>query len=242
MNPEYDPDWPEPDSNPRYTRSDAKRDLALAFVCYAVIAAAAFFCNGCATDSNTGDVRVTVPAAAIDFVTNIAARGASAWSDRVAREDEPDDPAGSAGMGSSAGSGASSGPAEPASSPVLEYRFGGFKGGKSVEDPRCRLSSPKITADSIRYKWETKAPSDWARNKTESGNLVVAAAFFWDEDAKKWVGGKFEWTDESRSSRSCANIYEGYGGWEAAAWEYAKKRAFCVVSADGKYRSNLLED
>ena len=65
---------------------------------------------------------------------------------------------------------------------------------------------------------------------------------YWDEDAKKWVGGKFEWTDESRSFRSCQNIYEGYGGWEAAAWEYAKKRAFCVVSADGKYRSNLLED
>lgn len=127
MDPSYDPDWPAPgESGQRYTRCDAKRDLALAFVCYAVIAAAAFLCHGCATDPDTGDVRLTVPAAAIDFVTNIAPRGASAWADRVAREETPDDPAGSAGMGSSAGSGASSGPAEPASSTALDFRFGGF--------------------------------------------------------------------------------------------------------------------
>lgn len=131
--------------------------------------------------------------------------------------------------------------ASVAGSPLV-WRFGGFDGSKAVEDPRCRLSSPTIMADSIRYKWESGVPSDWARNKTESGSLVIAAAFFWDEDAKKWVGGKFEWTDESRSSRDCRNIYEGYGGWHAAAWEYAAKRAFCVVSVDGKYRSNLLED
>lgn len=200
--------------------------------------AAAFLAPGCTTDPATGEVTIRVPAAAVDFATNAI---------REYLESRAATAEGAADAETAAGESSGSTDAAPSSAPAaasapLDFRFGEFKGGKAVEDPRCRLSSPKITADSIRYKWETKAPSDWARNKTESGNLVVAAAFFWDEDAKKWVGGKFEWTDESRSSRSCANIYEGYGGWEAAAWEYAKKRAFCVVSADGKYRSNLLED
>jgi len=202
--------------------------------------AAALFAPGCATDPATGEVEIRVPAAAVDFATNaireyLESRAATA-------EREPADVEGAGRSSGSTEAAPSSGDAAPAAAPVLDFRFGGFKGGKAVEDARCRISSPTITADSIRYKWESGAPADWARNKTESGNLVVAAAFFWDEDAKKWVGGKFEWTDESRSSRSCQNIYEGYGGWEAARWEYAKKRAFCVVSADGKYRSNLLED
>lgn len=136
--------------------------------------------------------------------------------------------------------GASSGVAGSSSSVVLDFRFGGFKGGGSKEDSRCRLSSPKISADSIRYKWETKVPGDWERNRTEKGDLVVACAFYWSGD--RWIGGKFDWTDESRDSRSCENIHDGYGGWDASAWCSAKSRAFCVVSADGRYRSNLIED
>ena len=30
--------------------------------------------------------------------------------------------------------------------------------------------------------------------------------------------------------------------WDAAAWDSATRRAFCVVSADGKLRSNLIEE
>lgn len=209
---------------------DALRFVFALAVCLAVIAFLAFS-GGCAAVP-------VLPAGAYDFVTNAAQRA-------VVVLHEARDPATTSteeheehGEGAQASSDSPSSPG----SPVLDFRYGGFDGSKAVEDPRCRLSSPTITADSIRYKWESGAPSDWARNKTESGNLVIAAAFFWDEDAKKWVGGKFEWTDESRSSRDCQNIYEGYGGWEAATWEYAKKRAFCVLSADGKYRSNLLED
>lgn len=212
--------------------------LALA-VCLAAIAAVAF-CHGCASAP-------VLPAGAYDFVTNAAQRAVVVL--REARERGETASAGEGDAGSGDAPGVVGGTASPepddrstVSSPALVWRYGGFDGSKAVEDPRCRLSSPTITADSIRYKWESGAPSDWARNKTESGNLVIAAAFFWDEDAKKWVGGKFEWTDESRSYRDCQNIYEGYGGWEAAAWEYAKKRAFCVLSADGKFRSNLLEE
>lgn len=233
---DYDPDWPEPCARPRPT--NRARIAFGAALCYAFVVVASCLWQGCATDPATGEVSIRVPAAAVDFATNaireyLESRAATAEG---AADVETD-------AGESLGSTESAPSSVPAAaSAALDFRYGGFKGGKAAEDPRCRLSSPTITADTIRYKWETKAPADWARSKTESGNLVVAAAFFWDDGAKKWVGGKFEWTDESRSSRSCANIHEGYGGWNAAAWKAAKKRAFCVVSADGKYRSNLLED
>lgn len=119
---------------------------------------------------------------------------------------------------------------------VLDFRYGGFDGSRAKEDPRCRLSLVSIGKEKIAYKWETDIPADWKRD----GTLVVVAAFFWD--GARWVGGKFEWTDESRSSRSAANIRDGYHGWDAAAWDKAARRAFCVVSADGKWRSNLIGD
>ena len=71
---------------------------------------------------------------------------------------------------------------------------------------------------------------------------VIFAVFYWDEAEKKWIGGKMDWCDENRTSRDMENIYDGYNGWKSAGWEAAKKRAFCVVSADGKFRSNVPED
>jgi hypothetical protein len=127
-----------------------------------------------------------------------------------------------------------------AAEPVLDFRYGGFKGGGAKEDSRCRISSPKITKDKISWKWETKIPSDWKRGSTSKGPMVVACAFYWN--GEKWVGGKMDWCDEARTSRATDKIYGGYNGWQSAGWDAAKKRAFCVASADGKYRSNLLED
>ena len=128
------------------------------------------------------------------------------------------------------------------SSPSLDFRFGGFKGDKAKEDPRCRIGSPKITKDKISWKWESGIPSDWKRGSTSKGPMVISAAFYWDETSRKWVGGKMDWCDEARTSRDTGHIYDGYNGWKSEGWDKAKRRAFCVVSADGKFRSNLLED
>ncbi len=136
--------------------------------------------------------------------------------------------------------GASSGVAGSSSSVVLDFRFGGFRGGKAVEDSRCRISKLKVGKDSLSIHWDTKIPDDWARDKGEKGPLIVIAAFYKSGDA--WIGGKFDWIDESRSSRSLENIKGGYGGWDGAAFTSAKKHAVCVVSADGRYRSKLIED
>jgi hypothetical protein len=155
----------------------------------------------------------------------------------AAESGSSDDPA-TGGSGSDAG--ASSGVAGSSSSVVLDFRFGGFRGGKAVEDSRCRISKLKVGKDSLSINWGTKIPDDWARDKGEKGPLIVVAAFYKSGDA--WIGGKFDWIDESRSSRSLENIKGGYGGWDGAAFTSAKTHAVCVVSADGRFRSNLIED
>ena len=142
-----------------------------------------------------------------------------------------------ASSGSVAGSASS---ATVAGSVSLDFRFGGFKAKDPQEDPRCRISKLKIGSDSLSFKWESGIPGDWKRGDTKKGPMIVACAFY--ESGGRWIGGKFDWIDENRSSRSLENIHGGYGGWDAGAWRAAKKRAFAVVSADGKYRSNLLED
>ena len=233
---DYDPDWPEPCARPR--PANRARIACGAALCYAFVVAASCLWQGCATDPATGEVEIRVPAAAVDFATNAIREYLESRAATAERE-----PTGAEDAGRSSGSteaAPSSGDAAPAAAPVLDFRFGGFKGGKAVEDARCRISGLKIGADSLSFKWETGIPGDWKRETLEKGPMIVACAFYREGD--KWVGGKFDWIDEHRSSRSLENVHGGYGGWDAAAWKSAKKRAFCVVSADGKYRSNLLED
>lgn len=207
-------------------------------IVFTALFAAALFAPGCATDPATGEVEIRVPAAAVDFATNaireyLESRAATA-------EREPADVEGAGRSSGSTDAAPSSGDAASAAAPVLDFRFGGFKGGKAVEDARCRLSGLKIGAGSLSFKWETGIPCDWKRETLEKGPMIVACAFYREGD--KWVGGKFDWIDEHRSSRSLENVHGGYGGWNAAVWRAARRHAFCVVSADGKLRSNLLED
>lgn len=131
-------------------------------------------------------------------------------------------------------------PSAPSSAPI-SWRYGAFDGSRAAEDPRCRLSALRIGSTTLSLHWDTAIPSDWSRSRTDKGALVVVAAFYLDASGV-WIGGKFDWIDEARSTRSLENIAAGYGGWNAAAFFAAAHRAICVVSADGKWRSNLLEE
>ena len=216
--------------------------LALA-ACLAVLAWASC-CAGCAAPGE-------LPPGAIDFVTNsvqraitAAEKAAEEYSRREDGEGRTEDPATtpSAGQRGEDGEGAQGSSGSPSSpgSPVLDFRYGGFDGLKAVEDPRCRLALVSITKDRIAYKWASGIPSDWKRGKTSKGMMVVACAFY--RDGEKWVGGKMDWTDEARTVREATHIHDGYNGWQSAGWDSASRRAFCVVSADGRHRSNLLEE
>lgn len=216
---------------------EALRSVLALAVCLAAIAAVAF-CHGCASAP-------VLPAGAYDFVTNAAQRAVVVL--REARERGETASAGEGDAGSGDAPGVVGGTASPepddrstVSSPALVWRYGGFDGSKAVEDPRCRLSLVSITKDRIAYKWASGIPADWKRGKTSKGMMVVACAFY--RDGEKWVGGKMDWTDEARTVREATHIHDGYNGWQSAGWDSASRRAFCVVSADGRYRSNLLED
>lgn len=130
---------------------------------------------------------------------------------------------------------------EAPASPSLTWRYGAFDGSRAVPDGRCRISALRVGASSLSLHWDTPIPGDWARNRTDKGALVIVAAFY--EDATgRWIGGKFDWIDESRNTRSLENIAAGYGGWDAAAFRVAHKRGLVVVSADGKHCSNFITE
>ena len=126
----------------------------------------------------------------------------------------------------------------PSSSVELDFRYGGFKGGKAVEDPATQISNLKISKSGLSYKWAKGDLGNWGLGKTEAGAL--ACVFYWD--GKKWVGGKFDWISTSRTTRGWENVKSGYNGWDADAFFGAKRHAFCIVSKDGKKRTNLLEE
>lgn len=130
--------------------------------------------------------------------------------------------------------------AYPPSSVDLDFRYGGFKGGRAVEEPGCRIGSLKVGKDKLAYKWEAGGCEALGAKDKADYSQTVACAFFWD--GKKWVGGKFDWISTSRTSRGFENIKSGYNGWDSAAFFGAKKHGFCIVSKDGKKRSNFIEE
>lgn len=196
----------------------------------AVVLAPAALLTGCAAPGEP-------PPGAIDFVTNAAQRAVVVL--REAREGASTSAGGCEKNGEGAQASSDSPSIPP--SPALLFRFGGVK-ATPAEDGRCHLSRLAIGADSLSFHWDTGIPSDWKRGDTKKGPMILACAFYFDDASERWIGGKFDWIDEARSSRPLENIRAGYGGWDAAAWAAARRRAFCVMSADGKKRSNLLED
>ena len=123
---------------------------------------------------------------------------------------------------------------------VIEFIYGGFKGGGAVEDPEVQIGDFKMDSKHMTYKWTMNDMSKWGYGYTDA--KALACAFFYDEVSKKYLGGKFDWISSSRTSREWENIYSGYNGWRADKFFAAKKRGFCIVSGDGKKRTNFITD
>lgn len=120
----------------------------------------------------------------------------------------------------------------------VEWRFGGFDGSRAVEDSRVQVGSVKMGRDRMTFKWTKGDLSAWGLAREEAG--AIACFFFLD--GSRWVGGKADWISTSRTSRDFKNIEAGYHGWDSKAFFGASRRAFCVVSKDGKRRTNIAED
>ena len=131
-------------------------------------------------------------------------------------------------------------PAAPAARPVagsLVFRFGGFRGEGAAEDPATQISDVRISRGGLSYRWTKGDLGNWGLSRENDGAL--ACAFYWD--GAQWIGGKFDWISTSRTTRDFKNIDGGYNGWRADLFWAAPRRAFCIVSADGKKRTNLEE-
>lgn len=127
--------------------------------------------------------------------------------------------------------------AESVAAGRLAFRYGGFDGSRAAEDPATQIGSLHISRSKLTYKWTQGNLRNWGLGDADAGAL--ACAFYWDGSG--WIGGKFDWISTSRTSRDWNNLNGRYNGWDPDAFWNAPKRAFCIVSRDGKRRTNLLE-
>lgn len=152
---------------------------------------------------------------------------------REARRDEAGEPS----ADNSGDPGQTAKPAESGGAPALVWRYGGFDGSRAAEDPNTQIANLHITKSKLTYKWAKGSLKNWGLADTDAG--AISCCFFWD--GKQWIGAKTDWISTSRTSRDFKNLNDGYNGWNPDAFWSAQKRAFCIVSKDGKKRTNLLE-
>ena len=145
--------------------------------------------------------------------------------------------AATSGEASTSAQAATSASADAAPFASLKWPWGGFDGSKAALSDKARIKALKVTASGLSYAWESGGCEDLgASSKTDASCLACLFCF----DGSAWRGGKFEWISTSRTGRDLKNIESGHNGWDAAAFRSAKAHAFCIVSKDGRRRTNVI--
>lgn len=218
---------------------------------------AALALGGCATDdARLRELDEALREAVRDAWAKAASEAAQGESPEVTIESQvvelPEAPLSNPNANPGAESGAEGGPSdspasvrpagsaaegEPLDFGALRWPWGGFDGSKAALSDKARIKALKVTASGLSYAWESGGCEDLgASSKTDASCLACFFCF----DGSAWRGGKFEWISTSRTSRSTGNIESGYNGWDAAAFRSAKAHAFCIVSKDGRRRTNVI--
>lgn len=208
--------------------------FAFAFVTFWIFVACC--CSGCAALPADPATRAAVVSNAVSKATLLLD---AAW-ERWVREHPEDDPAAAAEQPAEQPGGDTAG-TEPGrqDSERLVFRYGGFKGGGAVEDPATQIADVRISKDRLSYRWAKGGCENFGAKSREDSGAALACAFFWSETEQAWIGGKFDWISSSRTTRDWKNLNGGYGGWDAKAFWAAPRRAFCIVAANGRKRTNL---
>lgn len=128
--------------------------------------------------------------------------------------------------------------ADGAAFSLLRWDWGGFNGSKAAVADGCRISGLKV-GKNIRYSWAEGGCEKLGAASATDASKTVCCLFCLGADGR-WTGGKFDWISTSRTSRDLANIDSGYNGWDAAKFRAARAYAFCIVSADGRKRTNVI--
>ncbi len=222
-----------------------------------LIFSAALALGGCATDdARLREIDDALREAVRDAWTRAAAQGESPESPKVAVESQvvelPEAPLSNPNTNPGAESGAEGGPndspasvrpagsaaeGEPLDFGALRWPWGGFDGSKAALADKARVKSLKVSRSGLSYSWASGGCEDLgASSRTDASCLACLFCF----DGSSWRGGKFDWISTSRTSRDLENIESGYNGWDAAAFRSAKAHAFCIVSKDGRKRTNVI--
>ena len=136
---------------------------------------------------------------------------------------------------------APSAPSSPPSAPRLVFRYGSFDGGKAAESASARIRSLKLSSSGLSYAWESGGCEDLGAASATDYSQTLACAFHWSDREQAWIGGKFDWISSSRTTRDWKNIRDRYNGWDPDAFFGSSRVAFCIVSKDGRRRTNLIE-
>ena len=120
----------------------------------------------------------------------------------------------------------------------LQWSYGGFKGGSAKLAANPRIYNLSVSSGGMSYKWMQGGCEDLGAMSREDYDHTVACLFVLVSG--QWKGGKFDWISTSRTSRDFANIKDSYNGWPSNSIAAAEKYAFCIVSKDGKSRTNVI--
>ena len=122
---------------------------------------------------------------------------------------------------------------------LLQWSYGGFKGGSAKLSNKARIKNLKVSSSGMSYAWASGGCEDLGASSREDYKHTVACLFVRVGGA--WRGGKFDWVSTSRTSRDFKNIAEkGYQGWPKNSIGSADAYAFVIVGGDGKWRTNVI--
>ena len=135
------------------------------------------------------------------------------------------------------GGGSGGGGSTPSSFKVL-CTYGGFNFTNAKEDSSAQIKGLSVKSKGMSYSWASSSKlKNWGLADGDASALAIFAVKGSDG---QYRGGKFDWISASRVTRSWENIRSGYHGWPKDAIETAKGYAFCIVSKDGKKRTNWI--
>lgn len=120
---------------------------------------------------------------------------------------------------------------------TLDFCYGGFDGSHAIRSDDVRIVLDSVSSSGLRYHYASGDLRSISPANTHD-NPDCLACLFCREDGS-WKGGKFDWVSSDRLSRDFSNIRTGYHGWPTYAVESADAYAFCIVSKDGRARTNL---
>ena len=121
---------------------------------------------------------------------------------------------------------------------LLDWRYGGFKGGGAKLADKARIKNLKVSSSGMSYSWAAGGCND-LDSKCTHGNPCCTCALFCRVNGT-WVGGKFEHISSDRTTRSLTNVKQGYHGWDPAAVEKADSYAFVILDDGARRRTNVI--